>query len=205
MRPWHLELRSMRWCVQDLENERDEALVVLAQSGEAAATEILLRRYMNTVRARARGFFLIGGETDDLVQEGMIGLYSAIGDYRAEAGKSFKNFAYLCVTRHILDAVKKSGRRKNSPLNQSVSLFDPILSELAEEESPEDFLLKGESRTEFKMKLLKELSDFEFRVVTMYLEGMSYARICEATGKDSKSVDNALARSKKKLQRAFTK
>ena len=195
----------MRWYVQGSENERDEELVKKAQRGDIAATEILLRRYMNTVRARARRFFLVGGETDDLVQEGMIGLYAAIGDFREEAGKSFKNFAYLCVTRHILDAVKGSGRRKNGPLNNSVSLFDPMLSDFAEEGTPEDSLLAGESRSEFRMKLMKELSDFEFRVVTMYLEGMSYAQICEATGKDLKSVDNALARSKKKLQRAFAK
>ena len=191
--------------MQGLENERDEVLVLKAQKGDKLATEILLRRYMNTVRARARGFFLVGGETDDLVQEGMIGLYAAIGDFKAEAGKSFKNFAFLCVTRHILDAVKVSSRRKNGPLNNSVSLFDPVLSEFAGEETPEDFLLIDESKTEFKMKLMKELSDFEFRVVTMYLEGMSYAQICEATGKDGKSVDNALSRSKKKLQKSFSK
>lgn len=186
-----------------MESERDEVLVARAQSGDNAATEILLRRYMNTVRARARRFFLVGGETDDLVQEGMIGLYAAIGDFRAEEGKSFKNFAFLCVTRHILDAVKRSSRRKNGPLNNSVSLFDPVLSGFAEGETPEDSLILDESRTEFRMKLLKELSDFEFRVLTMYLEGMSYTEICDATGKTVKSVDNALARSKKKLQTAF--
>lgn len=185
-------------------SESDEALVKSAQSGNGAATEILLRRYMNTVRARARGFFLAGGETDDLVQEGMIGLYAAIGDYRAEEGKSFKSFAYVCVTRQILDAVKHSARRKYGPLNNSVSLFDPELS-ITEDESPEDSLIDTETNSEFRMKLLKELSDFEFRVVTMYLEGMSYAQICEATGKDGKSIDNALSRAKKKLQKVYTK
>ncbi len=180
-------------------SESDEALVRRAQSGDKAATELLLRRYMNTVRARARQFFLVGGETDDLVQEGMIGLYSAINEYDGQEGKSFKNFAYLCVTRQILDAVKGSSRRKNSPLNNSVSLFDPHLEEFVGEEDPETFLLDDESRSEFRLKLMKALSDFEFRVMTMYLEGMSYAQICEATGKDSKSVDNALARAKRKL------
>lgn len=186
-----------------MENERDEILVKKAQSGDNAATETLLRRYMNTVRARARGFFLVGGETDDLVQEGMIGLYAAIGDYREEEGKSFKNFAYLCVTRNILDAIKHSARRKNGPLNNSVSLSDPDLSGFAGEETPEDSLIDTESKTEFRMKLLKELSDFEFCVVTMYLEGMSYAQICEATGRDGKSIDNALSRSKRKLQKVY--
>ncbi len=192
----------MRWCVQG--SESDEVLVMRAQAGQQDATEQLLRRHMNMVLARARGFFLAGGDTDDLVQEGMIGLYSAIREYRAEEGKSFKNFAYLCVTRHILDAVKRSSRRKNRPLNDSVSLSDPNVEELPGAEGPEEFLLDGESRLEFRMKLMRELSDFEFRVMTMYLEGMSYARICEATGKDMKSVDNALTRSKKKLQKAYT-
>lgn len=186
-------------------SENDETLVKLAQSGNNAATEILLRRYMNTVRARARGFFLAGGETDDLVQEGMIGLYAAIGDFKEGEGKSFKSFAYLCVTRQILDAVKHSARRKNGPLNNYVSLFDPDLSARAEDETPEDFIIDTESNAEFRMKLLKELSDFEFRVVTMYLEGMSYAQICEATGKDGKSIDNALSRAKKKLQKVYAK
>lgn len=196
----------MRWCVQEKESERDEALVKRAQQGDNEATEILLRRHMNMVRARARGFFLVGGETDDLVQEGMIGLYAAIGDYNEEAGKSFKNFAYLCVTRHILDAVKRSLRHKNYPLNNSVSLFDPHLSGYAEGgETPEDFLLDSEADVEFRMKLMRELSDFEFRVVTMYLEGMSYAQICEIAGKDAKSIDNALSRSKKKLLKLFSK
>ncbi len=154
---------------------------------------------MNMVLARARRFFLAGGDTDDLVQEGMIGLYSAINEFSEESGKSFKNFAYLCVTRQILDAVKRSSRRKNSPLNNSVSLFDPVMEEFAGEEDPEAFLLDGESRAEFRVKLMRALSDFEFRVITMYLEGMSYADICEATGKDIKSIDNALARAKRKL------
>ena len=187
----------MRWCVQG--SESDEALVKRAQGGDREATEKLLRRHMNLVLARARQFFLAGGDTDDLVQEGMIGLYSAINEYDGREGKSFKNFAYLCVTRQILDAVKRSSRLKNSPLNNSVSLFDPHLEEFAGEEDPEAFLLDDESRAEFRLKLMKVLSDFEFRVMTMYLEGMSYLDICEATGKDIKSVDNALARAKRKL------
>ncbi len=192
----------MRWCVQG--SESDEALVVRAQKGDASATEQLLRRYAGTVRAHARRFFLAGGETDDLVQEGMIGLYAAVREYRAEEGKSFKNFAYLCVRRHILDAVKASARRKNGPLNESVSLSDPDLGAQAEEGSPEDLVLEGEEEREFRKRLTKELSDFEFRVMTMYLDGMSYAEICEATGKNNKSIDNALTRAKKKLQASYS-
>ena len=101
--------------MQDWENERDEALVARAKNGDNAAAEALLLRYKNAVRARARGFFLAGGETDDLVQEGMVGLYSAIVDYSPESGKSFKNFAYLCVTRRILDATPISSARRRRP------------------------------------------------------------------------------------------
>ena len=192
----------MRWCVQG--SESDEALVKRAQGGDASATEQLLRRYAGTVRAHARRFFLAGGDMDDLVQEGMIGLYAAVREYRAEEGKSFKNFAYLCVRRHILDAVKASARRKNGPLNESVSLSDPVLGDRAEEGSPEDLVLEGEEEREFRKRLTKELSDFEFRIMTMYLDGMSYAEICEATGKNNKSIDNALTRAKKKLQASYS-
>lgn len=190
----------MRWCVQKLNRERDETLAERGRKGDAAAIEELLNRYKNMVRARARGFFLIGGETEDLVQEGMVGLYTAARDFNASSGKSFKNFAYLCVTRRILDAVRASSRK--TPTGGYVSLDEPDYI-LSEEQSPEEFLISSESTKEFKIKLMRELSDFEFRVVTMYLEGMSYAQICEETGKDLKSVDNALSRSKKKLQRAY--
>lgn len=191
--------------MQDLKNEKDEALVERAQKGDGGATEELLLRYKNAVRARARRFFLAGGETDDLVQEGMVGLYLAIGAYKPAPGKSFKNFAYLCVTRRIYDVLRVTTRKKNFA-GDSVTLFDPLVTDFSDEAlSPEESLIDTESRAEFRMKLMKELSDFEFRVTTMYLEGMSYAQICEATGRDVKSVDNALARSKKKLQRAYIK
>lgn len=182
--------------MQEFRTETDESLCQRAQQGETAATEELLLRYKNAVRARARKFFLEGGETDDLVQEGMIGLYTAIGAYKAGSGKRFKNFAYLCISRRIYDVLRSAGRRV------SAELFDPDTVESGG--SPEDFVLDDESRAEFRAKLMKELSDFEFRVMTMYLDGMSYAQICEATGKTIKSIDNALSRSKRKLQIAFS-
>lgn len=178
--------------------ESDEALVLRAKRGDARATEEILLRYKNAVRSRARKFFLYGGETEDLVQEGMIGLYSAIGDYDPSSGKRFKNFAYLCVTRRIYDVLRIAGRHKSA-----AGETDP--DTLAEGDTPEDFLIDGEAQTEFRTKLLKELSDFEYRVITMYLEGMSYAAMSEATGKDLKSIDNALARSKRKLQKVYPK
>lgn len=181
--------------------QTDESLVERAQTGDKQATEELLSRYAGLVRGRARGFFLVGGETEDLIQEGMIGLYRAVSEYRTdrEGGMSFKNFAYLCVSRRIIDAVKASARKKNVPLNNYVSLFQsewemPV-------SSPEDEVIRGEDRREFLQKMSKELSDFEFRVTVMYMDGLSCAEICEATGKEEKSVDNAIQRSKKKLQK----
>ena len=175
--------------------ETDEALAALAQGGESWAEEELLNRYKSAVRARARKFFLAGGETEDLVQEGMIGLVSAVRGYRADGGKSFKNFAYLCVSRRIYDALRAADKLREC------EAFDPDL--LAVGGTPEDLLLAGETQAEFRSKLTGALSDFEFRVVTLYLDGMSYAAIARVTGKGMKSIDNALARSKKKLQRAF--
>ena len=188
--------------MQDLKNQTDEDLAEKAQSGDALATEALILRYNHAVRARARQFFLAGGETEDLVQEGMIGLYFAVRDYRRESGKSFKNFAYLCVTRRMYDAIGKMTTKKSSVLTESVSLFDGnVLDILDERASPEERLLDSEARAEFQIRLMRELSDFEYRVLNMYLEGMSYSQICEATKKPFKSVDNALVRAKRKLQK----
>ena len=179
----------------------DEELVTLAQKGDKQAMEELLIRHAGLVRGCARGFFLIGGETEDLIQEGMIGLYGAIGDYRQdETASSFKNFAYLCISRRIIDAVKTSARKKNSPLNDATLIGLGAEKELSEYSNPEDWLILRDDRREFRQKMSGVLSDFEFKVATMYMDGMTCAEICEATGKKAKSVDNALQRSKKKLQ-----
>lgn len=180
--------------MQEKARKSDEALAVLAQAGETWAEEELLNRYKSAVRARARKFFLAGGETEDLVQEGMIGLISAIRTYKEGAGKRFKNFAYLCVTRRIYDALRAADKKAYEDL-------DPDC--VPEGVTPEDSVLAVESQAEFRLRLTRALSDFEFRVVTLYLDGMRYADIARATGKDQKSVDNALARSKKKLQKTF--
>ena len=178
---------------------KDEILVEKARNGDNRAMDELLLRYVGIVRSKARRFFLVGGETEDLIQEGMIGLYHAINDYKTEdKNLSFKNFAYLCVTRRIIDAVKSSARKKNTPLNSYVSLLDA--DEMPMSQGPEDELIRNEDKREFYQKIGKELSDFEFRVTVMYIEGMSCLEICESTGKSGKSVDNAIQRGKKKLQ-----
>ena len=185
-----------------IREKSDEELVALSQNGDKQATEELLLRHAGLVRGCARGFFLIGGETEDLIQEGMIGLYNAIGEYRkTEEASSFKNFAYLCVSRRIVDAVKASARKKNSPLNTAASLgFVGGSEELPGGINPEDALILQDDRREFRQKMSGVLSDFEFKVTTMYMDGMRCGEICEATGKSAKSVDNALQRSKRKLQ-----
>ena len=187
----------------------DETLVALAQSGDKLAMEELLLRYTGLVRVCARGFFLVGGETEDLIQEGMIGLYNAVIDYKPrisegkENSKSFKNFAGMCITRRIIDAVKASARKKNLPLGYYAS---PLHDEWADTDlSPEDRIILNDDRREFRQKMSKVLSDFEFKVTTMYVEGMSCDEICDATGKPAKSVDNAIQRSKRKLQQILKK
>ena len=184
------------------EKKTDEALVELAKAGDKQATEELLLRHAGLVRGCARGFFLIGGDTDDLTQEGMIGLYSAIVEYKQKEGMKFKTFASLCVSRRIIDAVRASSRKKHGPLNY-VSFFDEDWIDSAL--NPEDLLIQHEDKREFRQKMSAVLSDFEFKITTMYMDGMTCAEICNATGKSAKSIDNAIQRSKKKLQQAWQK
>ena len=186
--------------------QKEAELIVLAQSGDGRAMEELLCRYADMVKSCARGFFLLGGEAEDLIQEGMIGLYAAIIDYRdKEDGSSFKNFAYLCVKRRIIDAVKRAASKKNSPLNNGVSAEDVDGWLIYSAFNPEDSLILSDERREFKQEMIRVLSDFEYKVFSLYMEGMSGAQICEATGKSEKSVSNALQRSKNKLQEIFRK
>ena len=185
---------------EKLSKKTDEELVLLSQRGEKQATEALMLRHSGLVRSCARGFFLVGGETEDLLQEGMIGLYHAIGDYRQkDGGSSFKNFAYLCVSRRIIDAVKTAARKKNAPLNSGIAV-DESVEWVSTGLSPEELVILSDDRREFKQKMSRVLSDFEFKVTVMYMDGLSCAEICEATGKTAKSVDNAIQRSKHKLQ-----
>ncbi|MBQ8229134.1 MAG: sigma-70 family RNA polymerase sigma factor [Clostridia bacterium] len=182
----------------------DEELVSLYQNGDRQALDELMLRHSGLVRSCARGFFLVGGETEDLIQEGMIGLYHAIQDYkRGEDSSSFKNFAYLCVSRRIIDAVRSATNKKNAPAQYFLSAlpYETAGSGL----NPEDLLILEDERKAFSEEMSKALSDFEFKVTTMYVEGMSSREICDATGKTAKSVDNALQRSKRKLQQLLKK
>lgn len=192
--------------MQDLKQKSDEALIALAKDGDDVAMNELLLRYGYLVRTRARQFFVVGGETDDLVQEGMIGLFSAALSYKPEMGKSFKNFAYMCITRRIVDEVKKMNAKKNAAFKDFVPLFDRQVLDLWDDSlSPEEYVIDNEARAELEIRLTQELSDLEYRVLKLYVEGMNYAQICEATKKSFKSVDNTLMRARKKLQKAFKK
>ncbi len=181
----------------DAENETAQR----AQSGDKAAEEELLHKYAPLVRSAARRYFLQGGETEDLIQEGMIGLYSAIRDYRAEKNGAFSSFAYVCISHRILDAVRTSLKKRNQPLNTSVPLL--AAAGVASENDPLESMIRIENNREFIGRMTGVLSDLEYRVVTMYVDGFSVSEICEATGKSAKGVDNALQRSKKKIIQSF--
>ena len=197
---------------RDLEKMRDEDLVRLAQQQDGAAMECLLNRYKNFVRTKARSYFLIGADHEDIVQEGMIGLYKAIRDYREEKLKSFRAFAELCITRQIITAIKTATRQKHIPLNNYVSLNRPIYEEDSDRTlldvitedaptNPEEMLINRENLTVIEGRIGEILSDLEKEVLTRYIEGKSYQEISDEMGRHVKSIDNALQRIKRKLLR----
>ena len=177
----------------------DEALARAAQEGDLSAAEQLLRRYKNSVRGVARSFFLEGGDGEDLVQEGMIGLYRAVTDFRP-GGMSFKNFAYLCIQRSIVSAVRAAARKKHIPLNKGVPLPE---SEEQEGPDPEAIVIGAEERSEFFELLQRELTAAEYSALTLYMEGLSMAEIAAREGCTPKSAENAVQRAKKKVAAHF--
>ena len=185
------------------ENLDDEALIVRYRQGDEAALDHLLYKYKNMVRTRARAMFLAGGDTDDLIQEGMIGLFKAVRDYEKDRGSSFQNFAKLCVERQMLNAIQLSNRKKHSPLNSSVSLDgDPETEMLSGNriDNPEELVIDQEDLRSLSEKNYSILSPLEKQVLEMYLEENSYEEIGNRLGKSAKSVDNALRRIRKKLR-----
>lgn len=187
------------------EEWHDEELAVASQKGDASACEILLDRYKGSVREIARAYFLVGADSDDVIQEGMIGLYKAVLGYDGERDASFGTFASLCVRRQIVSAVRSASRLKNSPLNDYVSLSPGEDSELTEETGiepdPADALMRQESEALMREKLNRLLSEFEWQVLGLFLAGKTYREIGQAVGKDTKSVDNALRRIRQKLMK----
>ncbi|MBE7037107.1 MAG: RNA polymerase sporulation sigma factor SigH [Ruminococcaceae bacterium] len=193
----------------------DEELVLLAKNGDTTAIELLVNRYKNFVRARSKSYFLVGADREDLIQEGMIGLYKAILSFNASRNVSFKTFAELCVTRHIISAVKMSTRQKHMPLNSYISLnktdtgMDYIeysgYSVEKSESNPEQIMIEKEDIIGIEGQIDKALSAFEAEVLMYYLSGMSYGRIAVCMNRDVKSVDNALQRIKRKLEKVLSR
>ena len=188
----------------------DEQLQQMAVSGNSSAEDILACRYSRLVRICARPFFLAGGDSEDLTQEGMLGLLSAIREYNGTSQVKFKTFAELCIRRRILSAIKSASRLKHTPLNDGVSLEDLVASETDSSNCcppfyfrrvPEEQVLARESADEFFHTYSRCLSPFENKILLLYLDGLSYGAIAEICGKDEKSVDNAVQRIRRKLAR----
>ena len=196
------------------EGMTDEEIALLARDGDEAALEVLLNKYKNFVRSKARSYFLIGADHEDIVQEGMIGLFKAVRDFREDKLASFRAFAELCVTRQIITAIKTATRQKHIPLNSYVSLNRPIYDEesdrtlmdvLSEVQmaGPEELLISQEDYSSVENRISEVLSDLEMEVLNSYLEGKSYQEIAEDLGRHVKSIDNALQRVKRKLEKSL--
>lgn len=194
------------------ESMADEDLALLAQQGDDAALEYLLNKYKNFVRSKARSYFLIGADHEDIVQEGMIGLYKAIRDFKPEKLSSFRAFAELCITRQIITAIKTATRQKHIPLNSYVSLNKPIYDEESDRTlldvitegrvaNPEDMLISQEDVGLIEDRIGQMLSSLEREVLSAYLDGKSYQEIALELDRHVKSIDNALQRVKRKLEK----
>ncbi|HHW10531.1 MAG TPA: RNA polymerase sporulation sigma factor SigH [Firmicutes bacterium] len=198
------------------ENLGDEDVVALAREDDELAQEYLISKYRNFVRAKARSYFLIGADREDIIQEGMIGLYKAIRDFRADKLASFRAFAELCITRQIITAIKTATRQKHIPLNSYVSLNKPIYDEESDRTlmdvisgtkvtDPEELVISREEFIDIEGKMSEFLSELEWKVLMFYLEGKSYQEIAEELARHVKSIDNALQRVKRKLERYLIK
>lgn len=195
----------------------DEELIVLCQKGEDAAIDFLLEKYKPLVRKKARTLYLIGGDNDDLIQEGMIALYKAIRAFDESRQSSFANYAALCIDHQLFNIIKGANRLKNSPLNTYISLYSPMNSESGNSRetladtlqpmeliNPEDIVIDRENVTDIETAIEKRLSKLEQDVVSLYIDGCDYQQIAAILNKSPKSVDNALQRIKHKLSNKKT-
>lgn len=198
--------------IVDYVSMRDEDIVVMAQNNDLEALDQLMKRYKNFVRLKTRSYFLIGADKEDIVQEGMIGLYKAIRDYDKDKLASFKGFAELCITRQIITAIKTATRQKHIPLNSYISLNKPIYNEESNRTlldvlsgvritDPEELMISSEELYSMENEVVEILSDLEWEVLMAYLDGKSYQEIAIELDRHVKSIDNALQRVKRKLER----
>ena len=191
----------------------DEELIALFRDGDQEAMEKLLNKYKEMVLGKARSMYILGGDSDDLIQEGMLGLFKAVRDYDCGRDASFRTFAQLCVTRQLYTAVKASSRKKHLPLNTAISLSRPVREDGEEEEefldcleadassNPEVYLIGQEEMERLEEKIERELSPFEKQVMELHLTGMGYVEIAHILNRDEKSTDNALQRIRTKLKK----
>lgn len=188
----------------------DEQVVRLGQGGDEEAVEYLLEKYKYYVRSKTRGYYLMGADHEDLVQEGMIGLYKAMRDFREDRNKSFLAFAEVCITRQIITAIKMATRQKHIPLNSSISLNQPVYDEDSdrtlmdtihrpEQANPEDLFIGREDTQMIREQLKTALSPLEKQVLMLYMQGKSYQQISQQIGRHHKCIDNALQRVKRKV------
>lgn len=190
----------------------DEDVVEDARQGNSKAQEYLIKKYKNFVRAKARSYFLIGADREDIIQEGMIGLFKAIRDFKPDKLSSFRAFAELCITRQIITAIKTATRQKHIPLNSYISLNKPIYDEESDRtlldvisgakiSDPEELIISREELSHIESKIGEILSDLEWTVLMSYLQGKSYQEMAVELNRHVKSIDNALQRVKRKLER----
>ena len=198
----------------DLNKLSDEELIELSRNGDGSVTEFILEKYRNFVRAKSRTYFLIGADREDIIQEGMIGLYKAIRDYKTDSASSFRSFADLCITRQIITAIKTATRQKHIPLNSYISLNRPAYEEEGENTlletivekhrfDPEEIMINKERFRILEEKLVATLSKYESMVLKRYISGHTYTDIAAELGKSEKSIDNALQRIKKKIEKVL--
>ncbi|HBM80336.1 MAG TPA: RNA polymerase sporulation sigma factor SigH [Clostridiaceae bacterium] len=204
--------KAQQYEPKNFDSMSDEEIARLAKNGNIKAQEYLINKYKNFVRAKARSYFLIGADKEDIVQEGMIGLYKAIRDFRQDKLSSFRAFAELCITRQIITAIKTATRQKHIPLNSYVSLNKPIYDEDSDRtlldilsgtkiSDPEELIISREEFVNIESKIGEVLSSLEWEVLKSYLDGKSYQEIACDLDRHAKSIDNALQRVKRKLEK----
>jgi len=198
------------------EEKLDEEVVIEAQNSNVRAQEYLINKYKNFVKAKAKSYFLIGADKEDIYQEGMIGLYKAIRDFKADRLSSFRAFAEICVTRQIITAIKTATRQKHIPLNTYISLNKPIYDEESDRTlldvlsgakitDPEELVISREEVISIQNEIGEVLSELEMEVLMSYLDGKSYQEIACDLDRHAKSIDNALQRVKRKLEKCLSK
>ena len=189
--------------VKDYDTCTDEELIARLRAGEREITDYLIDKYKSLVRTRARALYLVGGDHEDLIQEGMLGLFKAVRDYNPGKEASFATIAGLSIDRQMYSAVASSQRQKHQPLNSFVSLSEPVSEQelrLVDEETPEEIMISRENVIGMHERIKERLSKFEYQVLELYLKGYDYTQIAEKLGKQPKAIDNALQRIRSKVR-----